>query len=614
MADPAVTSLASISRIRLTWRKHGKMDNKGTFLCDRVLKVGETPNLRLHVSGQESFDLFAEGFADAAESDPDNAAHGAFRRVATGSVLGIPFNIKTIPTVRLYPVESFGCVAARMVHARSFHTATALPNGQVLLVGGTVASSDGSSENLTSNLYYLTGSAEIYDPSDGSFHDVKEDTAPAARAFHQAFYLGTDGSGAFQVLLVGGVASKDESKQAIGVTNSGVGGPRLVPFDTSQTIPTALPAVGAKAELLTYDPVTQHAVRTPVDGYPEVAFAAGGRFGTLDAPDGFVMAGGVNYVDPLETTQPSTGIRAQRGAEIMLRSGDSSSPGRLGASLAILDADRAFMWGGVLLGTAAQAEVVTGLNAGGAPTSTALGLPGVPGTQFQTATVVASGADSSVLVTGGFSVDNSGNASQPPPAAVAVRVVTLAADGSLSASPVPFAGGYVPDSSTCTNSARYRPAGWESAVALPLGRGVLITGGAPTFDQTKSCNDCDNGASLLCSVNQASLFQNGNLQPAGGKLQVGRFGHATTLLSDGTLLITGGTTLPPGGTLPRVSADAEIYNPRTTLPPYNTTDAVPVDLDDPIAGDLVSGLQRAPGGLAFQSDPKQPVARCEDLN
>jgi hypothetical protein len=613
--DPAVTSLSSISHIRLTWRGHMANDPKGSFLCDRVLKVGETPNLRLHVSSLKSFDLYAEGFADAAPGDPDSGTHGTLRRVATGSLLNVPFNSKAFPPLRMYQVQRFGCVAAKMGRARSFHSATALPNGQVLLVGGAVAGSDPSTEDLTNNLYYLTGGAEIYDPADGSFKPVAEDNQPAARAFHQAFYLGTDGSGAYKIMLVGGVASTNEALAALGLTNTGLGGPRLVPFDTSQTIPSPLPTVAAQAEILSYDPASLHITRTPVSGFNPVAFAAGASLGTLDAPDGFVVAGGVNYVDPLNSLQPATsmGVLVQRGAETMPRSADLAA-GRMGASLSIIDADRALVWGGVLTGSAAQASVLSGLTAGGTLAVNTLGLPNVTGTQFQTTTLVSNGTDSQFLVTGGFAVDDNGNASQPPAAADAVHLVTLAADGSLSIASVPFGNPYVPDSSTCTNSSRYRPAAWESAITLPLGRGVLITGGAPTFDQTRQCNDCDSGSSLLCSIRQTSSYPmaGGTFNPGPSQLQVGRFGHASTLLSDGTILLTGGTTLAPGATGPRISSDGEVFNPRTGLPPYNLTDAAPVDLDDPIAADLVNGLSRAPGQLAQKNG--QPAARCEDLN
>jgi hypothetical protein len=608
--DPSLTSLKDITKVRITVRTHGTDDEKGTFLCDRVLKVSEQPALSLNVSGQKKIDLFAEGFSEV--MDANSATAGNFRRLAYGSLLDVDLKSKTFAPIRLVPAESFRCVANAMAHARAFHSATLLPNKTVLIVGGAVGSADASSENLTNNLLFLTGRAEIYDPADGSFKEIKEDPAPKARAFHQAFFRGLDGQGRYQILLVGGIGSSDETKPALGVTNSGVGGPRLVPFDTSQTIPSALNAVGVKSELLAYDPVAGTISRSDVDGFETVGYLAGAEIDTMSGdPDGFVVAGGVNYVDPLESTMATTAIRVQRGMEASPRNGDLAAP-RLGATLTMLSDDKAFLWGGGLTGGAAQAEVLKGLAAGGNVTASALGMPGTPQTQFHTATLLSNGADAQILVSGGFQVDMSGNASQPPPAAEAVRTVTLAADGSISTAVVPFGGGYVSDSSTCSNPDRYKPAGWESAVTLSRGRGVLITGGSPTYQNGK-CVDCDTGASLLCAVKQASVYSGGMISPAPDKLQVGRFGHQTTLLADGVYLVSGGITIPPGGSV-RVSADAEVYNPRTALPPYDMTAAMPSDDDDPIKADLVTDLQRAPGGNAYRTDPKSPAARCGDLN
>jgi hypothetical protein len=608
--DPSLTSIKEISKLRITVRTHGKADEKGTFLCDRVLKVGEQPELSLRVSGQKKIDLFAEGFSEV--MDANSATAGDFRRVAYGSLLDVDLSSKTFAPIRLVPAESFRCVANAMARARAFHSATLLPNKKVLIVGGAVASTDGSSENLTNNLLYVTGSAELYDPADGSFKEIMEDPAPMARAFHQAFSRGVDSQGRYQVLLVGGVASSDETKPALGVTNSGVGGPRLVPFDTSQTIPTALNAVGAKAELLAYDPVAGTIARSDVDGFDPAAFLAGAQINTMTGdPDGYVIAGGVDFVDPLESTMPTTAIRASRGTETTPREGNLVAP-RLGASLTVLSDNKALLWGGGLTGGAAQAEILTGLAAGGTVMASALGIPNTPETQFHTATLIANTTDAQILVSGGFQVDTAGNASQPPAAADAVRTVTLAADGSISTAVVPFGGTYVSDSSTCSNPDRYRPAGWESAVQLPRGRGVLISGGSPTYVNGK-CMDCDAGASLLCSIKQASVFSGGSISPALDRLQVGRFGHQTTLLADGVFLVSGGITLPPGGGV-RVSADAEIYNPRTALPPFDMTAAMPVDADDPIKDDLVSDLHRAPAGNAYRTDPKSAASRCGDLN
>jgi hypothetical protein len=147
---------------------------------------------------------------------------------------------------------------------------------------------------------------------------------------------------------------------------------------------------------------------------------------------------------------------------------------------------------------------------------------------------------------------------------------------------------------------------------------VLVTGGAPTFiPGSGKCNDCESGStpSLLCSIHQASLFNAPSTLTHIADLQVGRFGHTGTLLRDGAVLLVGGISLPPMGQTPRLVADAEIYNPRTAVPPYDQTQAMPVDADDPLAADLQSlSLLRAPGGFAYvDGKPKTPAQRCGDF-
>jgi hypothetical protein len=624
--DPSVSS-SGATLLRLSVRKHGSNDPTGTFLCDSLFKVpSDRIDLKLPVKGQSAIDLYAEAFVQV--MDADSATAGNFRRVATGSLLDVDLKDKTFGPIRLYPVQKFRCVGGNMIHPRAFHTATRLPNGQVLFLGGATADATGMSDTPTGHLLFITGAAEVYDPSDGTFKAVGESAnstlpSPAPRAFHQAFYLGDNGSGGppYNVLLVGGVTSTDGSSDlpVLGPTNSGVGGPRLVPFDTSRPVPSPLPAIGATAELVSYDPTTLTVTRMPVTGFAAAAFLAGTPLtdGSGNA-DGFAVAGGVSYGDPLETTTPAPlSLEVQRGSEQAPRAADLKA-GRIGPGLVQLSDDAALLWGGGLTGGASQAEIITGLNSMNTPSSSALGLPGVPVTQFNTATLVDP-MTSSVLVTGGFDVDASGNAAQPPDAAQAVQLITVdTAGGTVSNKGVPFGGTYVSDASTCSNSARYRPAGWESAITLPGGRGVLITGGAPTFDSNRKCNDCESGSkptTLLCSSKQASLYgSDGKLSPAADSLQVSRYGHSSTVLPDGTVLIAGGYTLAPNTADVRLAPDAEVYNPVPSLPPYNMTDAMPEDLDDPLLVDLMGGgLQRAPGGQAFTSDPKKPAHSCGKL-
>jgi hypothetical protein len=625
--DPSVSS-SGATLLRLSVRKHGSNDPTGTFLCDSLFKVPSKSaiDLKLPVKGQSALDLYAEAFVEV--MDGDSATAGNFRRVATGSLLDVSLTDKTFGPIRLYPVQKFRCVGANMIHPRAFHTATRLPNGQVLFLGGATADATGSSDTPTGHLLFITGAAEIYDPSDGTFKAVAESAqsatpSPVPRAFHQAFYLGDNGSGGppYNVLLIGGVTSIDGTSDnpVLGPTNSGVGGPRLVPFDTSRPVPSPLPAIGAAAEMVSYDPTTLTVTRMPVTGLAAAAFLAGTPLSdAMGNADGFLVAGGVTYGDPLESTTPvPLSVEVQRGSEQMPRTTDLTA-GRIGPGLAQLNDDSALLWGGGLTGGAAQAEIITGLNAANMPTSSSLALPSVPVTQFNTATLVDA-MNAKVLVTGGFQVDTAGNAAQPPDAVQSVQLITVDIAGrTVTNAGVPFGGTFVSDASTCSNSARYRPAGWESAITLPGGRGVLITGGAPTFDTNRKCNDCESGSkptTLLCSSKQAALYgSDGKLSPAPDSLQVSRYGHTSTLLPDGTALIAGGYTLAPNTADVRLAPDAEVYNPVPSLPPYNMTDAMPVDLDDPLLVDLMGGgLQRAPGGQAFTSDPKKPAHSCGKL-
>ncbi|MEP6639858.1 MAG: kelch repeat-containing protein, partial [Chloroflexota bacterium] len=95
-----------------------------------------------------------------------------------------------VPNAELYdPDTGRWTTTGSMVHARVGHTATLLPDGKVLVVGGATYHTDSSLSDL--------GSSEVYDPATGSWtaagklHD--------ARAFHTATLL-ADGS----VLIAGG--------------------------------------------------------------------------------------------------------------------------------------------------------------------------------------------------------------------------------------------------------------------------------------------------------------------------------------------------------------------------------------------------------------------------
>ena len=89
----------------------------------------------------------------------------------------------------------------------------------------------------------------------------------------------------------------------------------------------------------------------------------------------------------------------------------------------------------------------------------------------------------------------------------------------------------------------------------------------------------------LCSLHQSSRFVAPSTLTPIDDLEIGRFGHSSTLLRDGTVLLVGGINLPQTmGANPRTVPDAEIYNPRLRVPPAG-------DPDDPLAKEV----KRDPG-------------------
>jgi hypothetical protein len=604
--DPRVTA-AGISTMRISIRLHANGDTQGSFACDRILRVPtDQPNIKLSLKGADTFDIYAEGFNSVDPTDPTKA-----QRVASGALLGVSVKSKTIPPVRLFPAEDYRCVDARLGRARAFHSATRLPNGQVLFVGGLVASgSDQTAETLVGNHLFLIGDAEIFDPASGKFSTVTEDATPTPRAFHAAALL--NNTPPYQILLVGGITTPDASQPALAFNSLGLPQPRLVPEDGATSFPTH----AADAEILTYDPSTGTASRTSAAGFARAAYPASTPLpGGDGSTDGLAIAGGVDWGTPPDNFVPTKSLAVQRGAESAPRTGTPQAA-RAGATLTPITDNSALMWGGVLKATDPVGELVSGLSTGGAPSSVAVVAANTPPTQFHTATSFASDGMgmAQILVTGGFQLDTgTGHATQPPRADAAARVVNVAA-GNVSAAPLSLGGGYVADPS-CMASGRYKPAGWESAVALPRGR-VLVTGGAPTYIPNGGCNDCDQGGSQLCSLAQSSLFTAPSDFRPTNSLEVGRFGHTSTLLADGSVLVVGGLNLAQGAQATRTVADAEVYNPRTLMPPIDLSQSPPVDVDDPLGPDLAAqSLARSPGQAAFVAggDPNKPARRCGDF-
>ena len=94
----------------------------------------------------------------------------------------------------------------RMTTARTYNTAALLPNGQVLIAGG---------YNCSNGCTYLS-SAELYDPSTGTFRPTSSMTA--ARAEHTATLLPNG-----EVLVAGGQGNDSNYLASAEVYNPSTG-------------------------------------------------------------------------------------------------------------------------------------------------------------------------------------------------------------------------------------------------------------------------------------------------------------------------------------------------------------------------------------------------------
>lgn len=588
----------TVATIRVTVRTHTALGDGGNFLCDRVLSVPrDNPSLRIpnrtNGVGIATVDIWGEAFAPLQPGD------AAPRRVAVGALLGVPINARTLPDLRLYPDERFRCFNQRLSRPRAFHTATRLPNGQIFVAGGLTPSVDGVSDAFGAAPVFVAADAEVYDPVKGTFTKVVESGPAQPRAFHQAAYVGQNGDGKYQLLLVGGAAPpmSDPSLPAFDVNTGAAPGARIVPFDTSSSIINPLADAAAPAELVTYDPATNTATRAAFDGFTPGVFQGGGTF-----DDGLVVAGGIDWkgmpltammIPQVKRVQPTRALETPRSGGL--------AAARIGPSVTVLtgllSSDAALVWGGQITPTDPAGELATGLGAGQAVKLTSLALPSAPPTQFHSATLLPadSGMSRTILITGGFvaTTMTMGQALQPP-TTQAVRTLTVTPAGAVTQT-LPMLSTYQLDA-TCSLANRYRPAGWESAVDIGRGR-VLVSGGAPTV--TGSCNDCDEGTDFHCATSQASLFAAGTLAPTHvdpdntlERMQLARYGHTSTLMGDGNVILIGGVTAAGGA--PRILADVEVYNPRPIVPLYDSSSGKP-DPDDPIAGDAALAGTRAPG-------------------
>ncbi|MBF6559184.1 MAG: hypothetical protein IVW56_02755 [Candidatus Binataceae bacterium] len=112
-------------------------------------------------------------------------------------------------------LQSFITPTGQMTDSRTFHTATALPGGKVLLAGGIYGQAEIGSGSAAFGIFGgVLNSAEIFDPATETFTCVNGGSTTAcnksmvnSRAGHSAIVF-TSGSIAGEVLLAGGMGGK----------------------------------------------------------------------------------------------------------------------------------------------------------------------------------------------------------------------------------------------------------------------------------------------------------------------------------------------------------------------------------------------------------------------
>ncbi len=574
-----------------------RRDPDGTRLqCDLTTAVpSEKPSIDLGPVDRSRLDIFAELFDKSGQRVLSGAALGTTAALADGVPQSLP----------LFPVGNWSCPSNVMTASRAFHSATMLPNGEVLLLGGIEAV-----QNYGTDAFGVIGSAEIYDPRKGAFVALTSASGGlTARAFHQAAVLSATET-QVRILVYGGVTAPTGLPVLL-VPNS-ASPIRFAPAGT---------AGPAAAEQLVYDIANHTISSSPLQiGQHSTAFAGGAELygGGLLAVGGstFTPTGVFNRNMPtmLESNVEVVGAFTPRGTaapSFVFSTATAQSPWLLGPSVTPLSATTALVLGAKV--PAMASDTMLALQLSGLPQALTFvnqngtALTGGAATAYHTATrigppITAASvtANQQILVTGGFLMNP--QPGQPPPAAAAVRLYTVH-DPMGAISPIDFQTVATNNTANlCNTSAdgHYRPAGFEAATATASGRKVLITGGTPTVTTSGAtpCIDCEPGdqgtSKLLCTLSQVSLYDSiAQTFTAAPKLSLARMGHQQTTLLDGNILVTGGLTRP-GGELTTATTEAEIYNPRAA-------DATGVDPEDPVVAALDDGQKAMRQGMGLAS-------------
>jgi hypothetical protein len=501
------------ARLRLTVVRRASSSASPTLACDDVVTVGGTggaADLSLDASPRsERLDLWVEAF-DGAEPP---------KVLATGAVVGIDRTPRLTPLqVLLAPTGRFACTLSPGNRARAFHSATPLPNGEVLLVAGITDPPAGAG----SGTFALSTGVEIYDPRTGQFKTAVGDVSEG-RAFHSAVLLPGPLDGPYDLFLTGGITAENPSGGAL----------RLGAESDPLPLVPGPDAVAAPSVVLRYFPWADPPRVAQLPASPQLQARILHAVATVGGQT--LVLGGVSGLD-------SAALSAGGTFEVLSATSPSDHRGpfplqrlRVGAAAAPLSPTTVLLFGGNLgsSSSAAAAESAEIITLGDEPKSELASFE--PGALAQARPVVhgtltdLGGGD--LLLAGGLALEGG----------KARTVVTSGGLRRLS---------QVPDGIRVTEvvAQDFVPTAYH-AVAVLRDRDVLLVGGTPGACPT-GLAVCGSPAAFRFTPSTGAVRQDSSLITP-------RFGQAVTLLPDESLLVTGGLT-HTDTTLVAVST-AELY-------------------------------------------------------
>lgn len=517
-------SALSGGTLRLTLQQ--RLSGSGTtLLCDRLIDIKKggsaSSDLAFDAKEKGNLDLLAEVFSG--DNPPQLLASGLLSDVNARPRLG-PAEIL------LARVDRFSC-AQPSGAARAFHSATRLPDGRVLIVGGVthVAPTGAAGPGL-----YIEPSIELYEPRNGRFSQVTG-TLPTGRALHAALSLGGPPQGPFDVLLVGGLRAVEGQTPVA---------PALIRGTAQDALPF-VPGPGAEAAatvILRVYPFTEPPQVQVQPAPPGLAARILGSTARLD--DGTLLVSGglrelaggrLSTEDTVE--QLPAGTTEHRGPFGLQRA-------RVGAASAALTANQALLVGGNLDSTPGQlaAEAMELLEVGATVKSRLASFE--VGSQARVRAVahatLSNMGEGEALLVGGLLLTQ-GQALTLRSDFPVQRVTAVAGELRV----------------TNVASALFVPVAYHAATALAADE-LLLSGGlaAPqTCPGGESCNKAyryrTQGDELV------------ELDP----LRQGRLGHAATQLLGRQVLLTGGLSVAADGSSTAL-AGAELYHQSLADDPF----------------------------------------------